>query len=217
MIRQIIEIDENKCNGCGLCKTACHEGAIDIIDGVAKLVRDDYCDGFGDCLPACPMNAISFIKKDTLPYDEEAVNKAKANSFSCPSTKEIKLSREISKKSTLENWPIQIKLASTTSKFFNNQDLLIAADCTAFSYSNFHNDFLKNKVCLIGCPKLDSIDYSIKLTDILSNNNINNITVVRMEVPCCGGIEMAIKRAIKNSQKNISLDIITISTSGEIL
>ncbi len=217
MIRQIIKIDENKCNGCGLCKTACHEGAIDIIDGVAKLVRDDYCDGFGDCLPACPMNAISLIKKDTLPYDEEAVNKAKANSFSCPSTKEIKLSREIKKKSTLENWPIQIKLASTTSKFFNNQDLLIAADCTAFSYANFHNDFLKNKVCLIGCPKLDSIDYSIKLTDILSNNNINNITVVRMEVPCCGGIEMAIKRAIKNSQKNISLDIITISTSGEIL
>lgn len=214
MIRKIIKINEELCNGCGKCVTACHEGAIKLINNKAKLLRDDYCDGLGDCLPACPVNAISFEVREALEYNEEAVIKNK----NCISIQPKILNKAISiNKSSLSAWPVQIKLVPQNASFFNNSNLLIAADCTAYAYSNFHNDFVKNNVVLIGCPKLDNTDYSEKLTSIISNNNINNITVVKMEVPCCKGIEIMVKKAILNSNKNIDLNIVTISTNGNII
>lgn len=226
MIRRIIEINEERCNGCGICADACHEGAIAIIEGKAKLMRDDYCDGLGDCLPACPTNAISFIEREALPYDEEAVKANMANkksTFSCPgsASKSIKreavLTTEIKISSQLNQWPVQIKLAPLKAPYFNNSDLLIAADCTAFAYGNFHTDFMKNKITLIGCPKLDSTDYSEKLTEIIKNNEVKSVTVARMEVPCCGGIENAVKKALIDSGKFIPWNVVTISTDGKIL
>lgn len=210
MIRKIIKIDEDKCNGCGLCATACHEGAIGIVDGKAKLLREDYCDGLGDCLPACPMNAITFEMREAPAYNEEAVRKAKETAKE-QSAIPFKL------QNMLTNWPVQIKLAPINAPYFNGADLLIAADCTAYAYANFHTDFIKDRITLIGCPKLDSVDYSQKLTAIIENNNIKSITVVRMEVPCCGGIEYAVKQAIIGSGKALPFQVITVSTDGKII
>lgn len=223
MIRRIIEIDDKKCNGCGICVTACHEGAIALINGKAQLIRDDYCDGLGDCLPTCPTNAITFVEREALAYDHEAVQtNIKSKKTACKGS----ALKTINRVSTTENnkvlsqlkqWPVQIKLAPLNASYFNNCHLLIAADCTAYAYGNFHNDFIADKVTLIGCPKLDFIDYSEKLTEILKNNDIQNITVTRMEVPCCGGIENAVKKALLDSGKTIPLNIVTISITGEIL
>ncbi|MFK4786022.1 ATP-binding protein [Fusobacterium sp. MFO224] len=232
MIRKIIKIDEEKCNGCGLCVKACHEGAIGMVNGKAKLMRDDYCDGLGDCLPSCPVNAISFEEREAKAYDEEAVLKNQKKNlgkktFVCPGTMAKSLlkkgeenngvSNSIKPSSQLRQWPVQIKLVPINAPYFENSNLLIAADCTAYAYANFHEEFMKNKVTLIGCPKLDMIDYSEKLTDIIKNNNIKSVTVVRMEVPCCGGIENASKIALKESGKFIPWQIVTISTDGKIL
>ena len=220
MIRKIIKIDKTKCNGCGLCAAACHEGAIGMVDGVATLLRDDYCDGLGDCLPACPTGAISFEEREALAYDEEAVkvNMAKraaeaGESQGCTAPK----AQPIRMDSQLQNWPPQIKLAPIQAPYYDGANLLIAADCTCFSYGSFHNDFMKNRVTLIGCPKLDAVDYSQKLAEILKHNDISSITVTRMEVPCCGGLEFAVKKAVKASGKFIPLQVITISTTGKIL
>lgn len=225
MIRRIITIDESKCIGCGICADACHEGAIGMVNGKAKLLREDYCDGLGDCLPACPVGAISFEEREAPAYDEKAVEKAKFQKISCGcpgtmaksidhSNKEYNCSETVL--SQLSQWPVQIKLIAPNAPYFRNADLLVAADCTAYAYGNFHNDFIKNRVCVIGCPKLDMTDYSEKLTDILNLNYINSVTVTRMEVPCCGGIENAIKQAITNSGKNIPLHVVTITTDGKI-
>ena len=199
MIRKIIQIDESKCNGCGLCAKACHEGAIGITGGKAKLLRDDYCDGLGDCLPQCPTGAITFVEREAAAYDEKAVMENK------------------SRISQLRQWPVQIKLVPVNAPYFDGADLLIAADCTAYAYSSFHQDFIRGKVTLIGCPKLDSVDYSKKLTEIISENNIKSLTIVRMEVPCCGGIRNAAITALKSSGKMIPWQVITISTDGKIL
>lgn len=204
MIRRIITIDEEKCNGCGLCADACHEGAIGMVDGKAKLLREDYCDGLGDCLPACPMNAISFEERDAPAYDEEAVRRTKNQKI-----------RDA--ESQLTQWPVQIKLVPVNAPYFDGADLLIAADCTAYAYGNFHNDFIRNRITLIGCPKLDAVDYTQKLTAIIANNDIRSITVVRMEVPCCGGIEYAAKQAIQASGKRLPWQVVTVSTDGKIL
>lgn len=193
MIRKIIKIDTEKCNGCGLCVNACHEQAIGLRHGKAVLLRDDYCDGLGNCLPACPMNAISFEEREALAYDEDAVLLNK------------------------KNWPVQIKLAPVTAPYFHQADLLIAADCTAFTHPTFYQDFLRGRVTLIGCPKLDAIDYSEKLTEIFAGNEIKSITVTRMIVPCCGGLEYAVKSAIKASGKDIPLQVVTIDTKGNIV
>lgn len=234
MLRKIIKIDEEKCNGCGLCADACHEGAIVIVDDKAKLLRDDYCDGLGDCLPACPTGAISFEVREAKAYDEVAVKKAQEEKAQkkacstlpcgCPGTNSKSLKREYvdspmigAVHSRLNQWPVQIKLVPVNAPYFENADLLVAADCTAFAYGNFHNDFIKNKITLIGCPKLDMVDYSEKLTQIIGNNNIKSVTVVRMEVPCCGGIENAVKNALMSSGKFIPWQIVTISTDGKIL
>lgn len=233
MIRQIIRIDEDKCNGCGLCVTACHEGAIGMVNGKAKLLRDDYCDGLGNCLPACPTNAINFEEREAAAYDEEAVKMNTNNKHTedlacgCPGThsktfernviNETKTDTPAPVKTQLNQWPVQIKLAPPNAPYFNNAGLLIAADCTAYAYGNFHSEFMKNKITLIGCPKLDEVDYSEKLTAILKMNNIKSLTVVRMEVPCCGGIENAVKTALQNSGKLIPWQVITISTDGRIL
>ena len=197
MIRKIIRIDKEKCNGCGACADACHEGAIDIINGKAELVREHFCDGLGDCLPECPTGAISFEEREAPEYDEEAVKKAQ--------------------KKTLQNWPVQIRLAPVNAPYFNDAKLLIAADCTAYTYASFHQDFIRNKVTLIGCPKLDQVDYSEKLTEIIQNNNIQSVTIVRMEVPCCGGLEMAAKKALQSSGKFIPWQVVTISIDGKIV
>ncbi|MCL2323776.1 MAG: 4Fe-4S binding protein [Oscillospiraceae bacterium] len=233
MIRKVIKIDKEKCNGCGLCVSACHEGAIGIIDGKATLLRDDYCDGLGDCLPNCPASAISFEEREALPYSIEEVKKniqqkeTEKLPCGCPGTNAKVLKREkinseieVPKRaisSQLEQWPVQIKLVSVNAPYFEKANILISADCAAYAYGNFHNEFMKNKVTLIGCPKLDGVDYSEKLTAILKNNNVKSVTVVRMEVPCCGGIENAVKIALKNSGKMIPWQVVTISTDGQIL
>lgn len=195
MIRKIIKIDEEKCNGCGVCANACHEGAIEMIDGKAKLTREDYCDGLGDCLPGCPTGAITFEEREAPAYDQAAVLAAKK----------------------LSQWPVQIKLVPVTAPYYENANLLIAADCTAYAYGNFHDDFIRKHITLIGCPKLDNVDYTEKLTQIIANNNIKSVTIVRMEVPCCGGIEHAVKNALQESGKFIPWNVMTISTDGRIL
>ena len=227
MIRRIITIDEEKCNGCGLCADACHEGAIGIVDGKAKLLREDYCDGLGDCLPACPMNAISFEEREAPAYNEAAVlaaKKAKEEQLpcgcpgsACQSIQHSAPAADVYVPSELINFPVQIKLLPPNAPYFDGADLLIAADCTAYSYGNFHHDFMKDKVTLIGCPKLDMVDYSEKLTQIFKYNNIRSITVARMTVPCCGGLSHAVKTAVANSGKNIPLHIVTISPDGQII
>ena len=229
MLRKIIKIDVDKCNGCGLCAKACHEGAIGIVDGKARLLREDYCDGLGDCLPACPTGAIAFEEREAPAYDEEAVKAAKRNISAenlpcgCPGTVSKAISREetpdenVNVRSRLSQWPVQIKLAPTNAAYFDGADLLVAADCTAYAYGNFHNDFIKNRVTLVGCPKLDMVDYAEKLTRIIAGNNIKSVTVVRMEVPCCGGIENAVKRALQSSGKSVPWSVVTISTDGRIV
>ena len=259
MKRRIIKIDESKCNGCGLCAAACHEGAIGMVDGVAKLIRDDYCDGLGDCLPACPTGAITFEEREALPYDEAAVKAAMAEKeklaeiakraeeaaaevrkeptlgCGCPGSmaKAIERSEDSCDcggqaetasdvaapvaKSELRQWPVQIKLVPVNAPYFDGAKLLIAADCTAYAYGNFHHDFICGRVTLVGCPKLDMVDYAEKLTEIIANNDIRDVTVVRMEVPCCGGIEMAVKRALQASGKFIPWQIVTISNDGRIV
>ena len=211
MIRKIIRIDKDKCNGCGVCADACHEGAIDIINEKAELVREHFCDGLGDCLPECPTGAISFEEREAPAYDEEAVKEAQKKLF----VKNQTMSAHSVPK--LQNWPIQIKLAPVNAPYFNGAKLLIAADCTAYAYASFHQDFIRNKVTLIGCPKLDQVDYSEKLTEIIQNNNIQSVTIVRMEVPCCGGLEMAAKKALQSSGKFIPWQVVTISIDGKIL
>lgn len=277
MVRRVIEIDEEACIGCGLCANACHEGAIGMVNGKAKLMRDDYCDGFGDCLPACPVDAIKFIEREAAAYDEAAVLAAKkaketANKLSsamssiknnnvksknemkdnftdangnyskhrdadmiepcgCPGTRaqtiihdnsddnSCNVNNNVSEKiqSELTQWPVQIQLLPVTAPFYNNANLLIAADCTAYAYGDFHRKFVKNRVVLVGCPKLDDADYQSKLTAIISQNDIKSVTIVRMEVPCCGGLENAAKEALKASGKFIPWQVVTISTDGRIL
>ena len=240
MIRKIIHIDEEKCNGCGLCAEACHEGAIDIVDGKAKLVRENFCDGFGDCLPNCPTGAITFEEREAPAYDEAAVKAAQAkkeeekmmehvHEGGCPGSKMMQF-KATQEESTLEQsqtymkpvsrlgqWPCQIKLLPTEAPFYNGAKLLIAADCTAYAYANMHEDFMKGKITVIGCPKLDAIDYSEKLTDIIRNNDIKNVAIVRMEVPCCGGLQRAAENALRNSGKFIPWQVVTISRDGRIL
>ncbi|MDD6484485.1 MAG: 4Fe-4S binding protein [Clostridiales bacterium] len=226
MLRRIIQIDEEKCNGCGACAAACHEGAIGMVDGKAKLLRDDYCDGLGDCLPTCPTGAITFVEREAAAYDEAAVmaNKQKKSAmpYGCPGTnvKEIKRSAEertVAKPiSRLGQWPVQIKLAPINAPYFDGANLLIAADCTAYAYGNFHEEFIKNHITLIGCPKLDDTDYSQKLEEIIRLNDIKSVTIVRMEVPCCGGIEQAVKTALQSSGKFIPWQVKIISTDGNI-
>lgn len=230
MIRKIIKIDREKCNGCGACAEACHEGAIGMVDGKAALLREDYCDGLGDCLPACPVDAIAFEEREAPAYDEEAVKKAKTQKqeklpCGCPGTQSKVLKRESQTlvrttgavASQLSQWPCQIKLVPVNAPYFDGANLLIAADCTAYAYGNFHNEFIRNHITLIGCSKLDEGDYAEKLTRILSENNIKSVKIVRMEVPCCGGIENAAKRALINSGKFIPWQVVTISTDGKIL
>ena len=231
MIRKIIKIDEEKCNGCGACAKACHEGAIEMINGKAKLTREDYCDGLGDCLPACPVDAISFEEREAPAYDEAAVLAAKskkANSplpCGCPGTQSKAIRTEAEDvsvpsapmSSKLSQWPVQIKLVPVNAPYFDGANLLVAADCTAYAYGNFHSEFMRNHITLIGCPKLDMIDYTEKLTAIIENNNIKSVTCVRMEVPCCKGIENAVKKALMASGKFIPWRVVTISTDGRIV
>lgn len=225
MIRRIIKIDEEKCNGCGACAKACHEGAIVMIDGKAKLAREDYCDGLGDCLPKCPCGAISFEEREAPAYNEAAVlaakqkkeNKEKKASIGCPGAQVYQINKETTVVSQLGQWPCQLKLVPINAPYFDCAELLIAADCTAYAYAGIHNDYMKGKITLIGCPKLDSVDYSEKLAEILVNNKIKSVTVLRMEVPCCGGLEMAVKRALQKSGKTIPCQVVTISISGKII
>ncbi|MBD5129829.1 MAG: 4Fe-4S binding protein [Ruminococcaceae bacterium] len=234
MVRKIIKIDEEKCSGCGACAAACHEGAIEIIDGKAKLTREDYCDGLGDCLPKCPTDAITFEEREAPAYDEAAVAAAKREKLAegsiphsgCPGIQPRQIEHNeaadsptctAAAKSQLGQWPCQIKLAPVNAPYFNGAKLLIAADCTAYAYANIHNDYMKGKLTLIGCPKLDAVDYSGKLTNIIKNNDIKSVTILRMEVPCCGGLENAAKRAIQESGKFLPWNVITISTDGKIL
>ena len=228
MIRRIIQIDQDRCNGCGACADACHEGAIAMVDGKATLMRDDFCDGLGDCLPACPMGAISFVEREAAAYDEAAVLAVKAKEektlpCGCPGTAAKAIHRQdgpavyAPQQSQLRQWPVQIKLAPVNAPYFDGAKLLVAADCTAYAYANFHQDFIRGRITLVGCPKLDSVDYSEKLTEILKTNDICSVTVVRMEVPCCGGLENAVKKALQNSGKFIPWNVVTISTDGNIL
>ena len=246
MLRKIIKIDESKCNGCGACASACHEGAIAMVNGVAKLTREDYCDGLGDCLPACPTGAITFEMREAPAYDEAAVKKAQLQKklmqelgggmpCGCPGSQAKSIKHENTESesgsvssassvspvqavpSRLSTWPVQIKLAPVNAPYFSGADLLIAADCSAYAYGNFHNDLIKNRVVLIGCPKLDEGDYSEKLKAIIAGNDSKSVTVVRMEVPCCGGIEMAAKRALQESGKFIPWQVVTVSTDGRVL
>ena len=259
MIRQIIHIDEEKCNGCGLCVVACHEGAIDIVDGKAKLVRENFCDGFGDCLPNCPTNAITFEKREAPEYDEAAVEASKKEKKlqakkeditkkemevrmnmeirqnpeykGCPGSRFMQFNRDdineknddlsvnsnVRQVSRLNQWPCQIKLLPTKAPFYDGAKLLVAADCTAYAYANMHEDFMKGKITLIGCPKLDDIDYSLKLTEIIANNDIKSVTFVRMEVPCCGGLQRAVENALKNSGKFIPWQVVIVSRDGSLM
>ncbi|OFK24140.1 ATP-binding protein [Olsenella sp. HMSC062G07] len=267
MIRKIIHIDEEKCNGCGLCATACHEGAIDIVDGKAKLVRENFCDGFGDCLPNCPTGAITFEEREAPEYDDAAVKRTQEEAKNeamkmtveeimqvedenerrklmmakmkeeggsmphggCPGSRSMQLAARAEESPAaqmeayakpiprLAQWPCQIKLVPTEAPFFDGAKLLIAADCTAYAYANMHEEFMRGRVTLIGCPKLDDIDYSEKLTEIIKNNDIREVTIVRMEVPCCGGLEMATKNALQASGKFIPWRVVTISRDGKIL
>ena len=238
MLRKIIQIDEEKCNGCGACAAACHEGAIGMVGGKAKLLRDDYCDGLGNCLPACPTGAITFTEREAAAYDEQAVlaskathdapaHAAPAHACACPGSHSRAIERQpeparedaprAQAQSRLTQWPVQIKLAPVNAPYFRRAKLLVAADCTAFAYGDFHERFIKNRVTLIGCPKLDAVDYAEKLTEILRLNDIQSVTVVRMEVPCCGGIEHAVKTALQASGKMIPWQVVTISTDGRIL
>ena len=251
MVRRVIHIDHEKCNGCGICANACHEGAIGIVDGKAQLLRDDYCDGLGDCLPTCPTGAITFVEREAAPYDEAAVKAhmerrkqektaghdtahqaEPAPAFTgCPGSRARHISHEkeagaaqseapaalFHLQSQLTNWPVQIKLAPVRAPYFNKARLLIAADCTAYAYANFHQEFLKGKVALIGCPKLDDVDYSEKLTEIIKENDIQSVTIIRMEVPCCGGLQHAAMTALQNSGKFIPWQVVTISVDGKIL
>lgn len=216
MIRNVIIIDEDKCIGCRLCVNACHEGAIGIVDGKAKLLRDDYCDGLGNCLPACPTNAITLEQREAKAYDRSVAPKRQATTSSCQSSANQAIDQATST-SMLKQWPVQIKLVIPNAAFFEDAHLLIAADCSAFAYANFHNDFMKDKVCLIGCPKLDEVDYADKLSEILIHNNIKSVCAVRMEVPCCAGIENATIRAIEMSNKTIPYEVVTLSLTGEVL
>ena len=219
MIRKIIHIDEEKCNGCGLCAEACHEGAIEMVNGKARLMRDDYCDGLGDCLPTCPTGAITFTEREAAAYDEEAVKRHLAKRDGAPSASGAAASQPglAPQPSQLCQWPVQIKLAPVRAPYFSGARLLIAADCTAYAYASFHQDFIRGRVTLIGCPKLDGVDYTEKLTEILSENDIRDLTIVRMEVPCCGGIQHAATEALKASGKFIPWQVVTISTDGRIL
>lgn len=229
MIRRIIEIDQDKCNGCGACSDACHEGAIAMVDGKAKLMRDDYCDGLGDCLPVCPTGAITFVEREAAAYDEAAVLESKKKQekklpCGCPGSAAKAIRRQdfpaeagVHRQSQLRQWPVQIKLAPVNAPWFDGAKLLVAADCTAYAYAGFHQDFIKGRITLVGCPKLDCVDYSEKLTDILKNNDIRSVTVVRMEVPCCGGIENAVRKALQASGKFLPWNVVTISTDGRVL
>ena len=230
MVRKIIQIDENKCNGCGACAAACHEGAIGMVGGKAKLLRDDYCDGLGNCLPACPVNAITFVEREAAAYDEAAVlahQAAKRNTHpmgGCPGSRSMTISHEdapspaaASAPSRLSQWPVQIKLVPVNAPYFDGARLLIAADCTAYAYAAFHERFIKGRITLVGCPKLDGVDYAEKLTEILRLNDVKSVTVVRMEVPCCGGLEHAARAALQNSGKLIPWQVVTVSTDGRIL
>jgi NAD-dependent dihydropyrimidine dehydrogenase PreA subunit len=229
LIRRVINIDREKCNGCGICVTACHEGAIGLVGGKAQLMRDDYCDGLGDCLPACPENAITFVEREAAAYDEAAVQANMAIKQAQPQMmtfgaepaikRTVKTPEPVhsSGESQLSQWPVKIKLVPVKAPFFDGANLLIAADCSAFAFGDFHDRFIKKRVTLIGCPKLDNVDYSEKLTSIISGNNIKSITIVRMEVPCCGGLTSAVTTAMKNSGKMIPWQVVTISSKGEIL
>ena len=234
MVRRIIEIDRDKCNGCGACAEACHEGAIAMVDGKAQLMRDDYCDGLGDCLPACPTGAITFVEREAAAYDEQAVMENKQRKMrnegmtlpcGCPGSQSRNIQRQeapavetpqAQQTSRLSQWPVQIKLAPLSAPYFQNANLLIAADCTAYAYGNFHNQFIKNHVVLIGCPKLDAVDYTEKLTEIIKHNDFKSLTIVRMEVPCCGGLEHAATEALKASGKFIPWQVVTIGINGTI-
>lgn len=231
MVRRIIQIDEDKCNGCGACADACHEGAIRMVEGKAKLLRDDYCDGLGDCLPSCPAGAIAFVEREAAAYNERAVleNKERqsgsAPHVGCPGQKARKFKRDgemeggqpAMQRSQLAQWPCQMKLAPINAPYFDGAKLLIAADCTSYAYAGMHEDFMKGRITLIGCPKLDDIDYSEKLAEIIKNNDIRSVAIVRMEVPCCGGLELAVTRALQNSGKFIPWQVVTISTDGRVL
>ena len=227
MIRKIIHIDEAACNGCGACVTACHEGAIGLVNGKARLLRDDYCDGLGDCLPACPTGAITFVEREAAAYDEAAVLARKAahgHGGGCPGSRMRQLEHRSAPRqetgqvsSQLRQWPVQIKLVPVKAPFFDGARLLVAADCSAFAHGGFHQTFMKGRVTVVGCPKLDGVDYSEKLTAILQENDIREVTVVRMEVPCCGGLEQAVKRALQESGKFIPWQVVTLSVEGEVL
>ena len=232
MMRRIIEIGEEKCNGCGACAQACHEGAIGMVNGKAKLLRDDYCDGLGDCLPTCPTGAITFVEREAAAYDEAAVLAAKqakaqpaGHSGGCPGSRAMELHRQSKPQpatvsagvSELRQWPVQIKLAPLRAPYFDGAKLLIAADCTAYAYASFHQDFIRGHITLVGCPKLDGVDYAEKLTEILRQNDIQSVHIVRMEVPCCGGLELAAKKALQDSGKFIPWQVTVISTDGTIV
>ena len=235
MIRRIIQIDREKCNGCGACAEACHEGAIAMVDGKAELMRDDYCDGLGDCLPACPTGAITFVEREAAAYDEQAVMESKQKKMrkegmtlpcGCPGSQSRQIKRvEEShagaqcavQESRLSQWPVQIKLVPVNAPYFDGAKLLIAADCTAYAYAAFHERFIKGHITLVGCPKLDSVDYSEKLTEIIRSNDIKSVTVVRMEVPCCGGLELAAKKALQQSGKFIPWQVVTVTVDGRLV
>ena len=236
MIRTVIHINEDRCNGCGLCAEACHEGAIGMVDGKAKLLRDDFCDGMGDCLPACPAGAITFVEREALPYDEQAVSRAKQvaaahHGAGCPGSRAQTLrevgasvdspaaapAQTVGAPSQLAQWPCQIKLMPLQAPYYQGADLLVAADCTAFSCASFHDRFMSGKVTVIGCPKLDAVDYSEKLASIIALNDVKSVTVCRMEVPCCGGLERAAENAVVASGKDLPFQVVTFSVRGEIL
>ena len=235
MVRRIIEIDRDKCNGCGACAEACHEGAIAMVDGKAQLMRDDYCDGLGDCLPTCPTGAITFVEREAAAYDEKAVMENKQRKMrkqgmtlpcGCPGSQSRNIQREAApaeevphaeQASRLSQWPVQIKLAPVNAPYFDGARLLIAADCTAYAYAAFHERFIKGHITLVGCPKLDSVDYSEKLTEIIRSNGIKSVTVVRMEVPCCGGLELAAKKALQQSGKFIPWQVVTVTVDGRLV